>query len=177
MSVKIRLSRHGRKGAPFYHIVVADSRSPRDGRFIERIGLYDPTRIPARRELDMDKGVQWLNNGAQPTDTVRRILSYKGVLLRRHLLQGVAKGAFDADEMERRFSKWMEEKQAKIDAVAKAVETKRDKAETVRREAEMQVNEARRAAIEEKRKAQQAEAEAAKAAAEASEGEVAKDAE
>ena len=108
---------------------------------------------------------------------MRRILSYKGVLLRRHLLQGVAKGAFDADEMERRFSKWMEEKQAKIDAVAKAVETKRDKAETVRREAEMQVNEARRAAIEEKRKAQQAEAEAAKAAAEASEGEVAKDAE
>ena len=166
MSVKIRLSRHGRKGAPFYHIVVADSRSPRDGRFIERIGLYDPTRIPARIELDMDKGVQWLNNGAQPTDTVRRILSYKGVLLRRHLLQGVAKGAFDADEMERRFSKWMEEKQTKI-----------DKAETVRREAEMQVNEARRAAIEEKRKAQQAEAEAAKAAAEASEGEVAKDAE
>lgn len=189
MSVKIRLSRHGRKNAPFYHIVVADSRAPRDGRFIERIGLYDPTKQPARIELDIDKSVQWLNNGAQPTNTVRRILSYKGVLLRRHLLKGVAKGAFDKDELERRFAKWMEEKQTKIEAVAKAVEEKKSKEGATRHEAEVKVNEARRAVLEEKRKAQlaeqeakrQAEAEAAKAAAAdaeaAEQGDAPKDAE
>lgn len=189
MSVKIRLSRHGRKNAPFYHIVVADSRAPRDGRFIERLGVYDPTLQPARIELDMDKSIQWLNNGAQPTNTVRRILSYKGVLLRRHLLKGVAKGSFDNDEMERRFSKWREEKQTKVDAAAKAVEDKKEQEGAKRHEAEVKVNEARRAAIEEKRKAQQAEeeakrqaeAEAAKAAAAdaaaATEGEAPKDAE
>lgn len=189
MSVKIRLSRHGRKNAPFYHIVVADSRAPRDGRFIERLGVYDPTLQPARIELDMDKSIQWLNNGAQPTNTVRRILSYKGVLLRRHLLKGVAKGAFDNDEMERRFSKWMEEKQTKVDAAAKEVVDKKEQEGAKRHEAEVKVNEARRAAIEEKRKAQQAEeeakrqaeAEAAKAAAAdaaaATEGEAPKDAE
>lgn len=189
MSVKIRLSRHGRKNAPFYHIVVADSRAPRDGRFIERIGMYDPTKQPAHIELDIDKSIQWLNNGAQPTNTVRRILSYRGVLLRRHLQKGVAKGAFDNDELERRFSQWMEEKQGKIDAVSKAVVDKKAKEGAARREAEAKVNEARRAAIEEKRKAQQAEeeakrqaeAEAAKAAEAdaqaAAEGEAPKDAE
>lgn len=160
MSVKIRLSRHGRKNAPYYHIVVADSRAPRDGRFIERLGIYNPTTQPAQIELDMDKSIQWLNNGAQPTNTVRRIFSYKGVLLRRHLLKGVAKGAFDMDTLEARFSQWMAEKQSKLDAVVKSLASQRDQEVAKRHEAEVKVNEARRAAIEEKRKAAQAEEEA-----------------
>jgi len=122
MSVKIRLARHGRKQHAYYHIVVANSRSPRDGRFIERIGSYNPNTNPATIDLDFDKAIAWLTNGAQPTDTARTILSHKGVMMKKHLLEGVKKGAFDLAEAEVRFDAWVKEKenavQAKKDALA-----------------------------------------------------------
>lgn len=114
MAVKIRLARHGKKGRPYYHIVVADARAPRDGRYIENIGHYNPTVAPADIEIDREKAVDWLQKGAQPTDTCRAILKYTGVLYKKHLLGGVAKGAFDEAEADRRFSKWLEEKEATI---------------------------------------------------------------
>lgn len=116
MPAKIRLQRHGRKRFAYYHIVIADSRAPRDGSNIERIGSYNPNTNPATIELDFDKAVDWLAKGAQPTDTVRAILSYKGVLYKRHLLGGVAKGAFSAEEAETRFEAWMTEKANKVQA-------------------------------------------------------------
>lgn len=120
MPVKIRLQRHGRKQAPFYHIVIADSRSPRDGRFIERIGSYNPMTKPATIEIDRDKAFQWLNNGAQPTDTVRAILRFKGVLFRKHLQRGVVKGAMTQEVADVKYTEWIESKESKIaDRVAK----------------------------------------------------------
>ncbi|PID90267.1 MAG: 30S ribosomal protein S16 [Bacteroidetes bacterium] len=163
MAVKIRLSRHGRKNRPFYHIVVADSRSPRDGRFIERIGSYNPMTNPATIDLDGDKALDWLYKGAQPTLTVRNILSYKGVYLKKHLMQGVKKGAFDEAEAERRFAAWLEEKQAKIDAKVKGLSASKEEQERTRLEAEAKVSAARAEALAKK----QAEELAAKAAAEA----------
>lgn len=114
MSVKIRLQRHGKKGKPFFHIVVADSRARRDGRFIERLGSYNPITNPATIDLNVDAAVKWLNNGAQPTDTARAILSYKGALYKKHLQGGVAKGAFDEAEAEKRFNAWLEAKETKV---------------------------------------------------------------
>ena len=116
MPVKIRLQRHGKKGKPFYWIVAADSRSKRDGKFLEKLGTYNPNTNPASINLDVDGSVKWLHNGAQPTDTARAILSYKGVLMKKHLLDGVKKGAFDEAEAEKRFTAWLEEKEAKIQA-------------------------------------------------------------
>ena len=115
MPAKIRLSRQGRKGRPFYHLVVADSRAPRDGRYIENLGLYNPLTNPATIEIDFDKALAWLQKGAQPTDTVRSILSYKGILMKNHLLNGVKKGAFSAEEAEIRFERWVKEKETKIE--------------------------------------------------------------
>ena len=114
MAVKLRLARHGGKGKPYYHIVAADSRSPRDGRYIERIGSYNPMTNPATITLDFDKALNWVNKGAQPTETVKRILSYKGVLLKKHLLGGVKKGAFDEATAETKFNQWLEEKEQKV---------------------------------------------------------------
>lgn len=116
MPVKMRLARHGRKRYAYYHIVVADSRSPRDGRYIESIGTYNPNSNPATINLDFDKAYDWLTKGAQPTDTVKAILSYKGVLYKKHLMGGVKKGAFDVVEAEKRLDNWMTEKDAKIQA-------------------------------------------------------------
>ncbi len=116
MPVKMRLARHGRKRFAYYHIVVADSRSPRDGRYIESIGTYNPNSNPATINLDFDKAYDWLTKGAQPTDTVKAILSYKGVLYKKHLMGGVKKGAFDVVEAEKRLDNWMTEKDAKIQA-------------------------------------------------------------
>jgi small subunit ribosomal protein S16 len=116
MSVKIRLQRHGRKQAPYYHIVVADSRAPRDGKFIENIGYYKPQTVPATIELDADKALSWLEKGAQPTDTCRAILSYKGILYKHHLMAGVRKGALTEEAALAKFDKWMEEKQNKVAA-------------------------------------------------------------
>lgn len=114
MAVKIRLQRHGKKGRPFYHVVVADSRSPRDGKFIERIGSYNPNTNPATIDLNFDKALDWLDKGAQPTDTTRAILSYKGVLYKKHLLGGVKKGAFDEATADAKFEEWLKGKEAKI---------------------------------------------------------------
>jgi small subunit ribosomal protein S16 len=150
MSVKIRLARHGRKQHAYYHIVVANSRSPRDGRFIERIGSYNPNTNPATIDLDFDKAILWLNNGAQPTDTCRTILSHKGVMMKKHLLEGVKKGAFDLAEAENRFETWLKEKenavQTKKDAIAAGFNEEMKK----RLKAESKVNEARVAEISKK---------------------------
>lgn len=124
MPTKIRLQRHGRKGYAFFHIVAADSRAPRDGKFIEKLGVYNPNTNPATIDIDFDGAVKWLENGAQPTDTCRAILSYKGVLYKKHLNGGVKKGAFTQEEADARFEKWMNDKTSKVqqgaDAVAKA---------------------------------------------------------
>lgn len=114
MAVKIRLQRHGKKGKPFYYVVVADSRAPRDGKFIERIGSYNPNTNPATVDLNFDKALDWLDKGAQPTDTTRAILSDKGVLYKKHLLGGVRKGAFDEAAADAKFEAWLSEKEAKI---------------------------------------------------------------
>ncbi|MGP1362179.1 MAG: 30S ribosomal protein S16 [Bacteroides sp.] len=160
MAVKIRLSRHGRKNRPFYHVVVADSRAPRDGRFIERLGSYDPMTNPATIELNVERALYWLHQGAQPTNTANRILSYKGVLLKKHLEGGVAKGAFSQEEADRRFSAWLNEKEAKIEAKRQELNNKKNETTKSRLEAETKINEAR---AEAQRK-RQAELEAAKKA-------------
>ncbi|SFS60199.1 30S ribosomal protein S16 [Sphingobacterium wenxiniae] len=115
MATKIRLQRHGKKGKPFYHVVVADSRAPRDGKFIERLGSYNPNTNPATIVLDFDRALYWMNVGAQPTDTARAILSYKGVLYKKHLEGGVKKGAFDEAKAEELFTQWLESKEAQIE--------------------------------------------------------------
>ena len=115
MSVKIRLQRHGKKGKPYYWIVAADSRSKRDGKYLEKLGFYNPNTNPATIEVDMEKSLKWLKNGAQPTKTARNILSYKGIMLKHHLLGGVTKGAFTEEEAEKRFNAWLEEKTKRID--------------------------------------------------------------
>ncbi|ASB48984.1 30S ribosomal protein S16 [Alkalitalea saponilacus] len=160
MPVKIRLARHGRKRYAYYHIVVADSRAPRDGRYIERIGSYNPNTNPASINLDLDKSLEWLSKGAQPTDTARAILSYKGVLMKKHLLEGVKKGAFDEAEAERRFQKWSEEKEAKIQAKIDGLAN--DQASTVkeRLEQEAKINAERAEAIAKKASELAAEAKA-----------------
>ncbi len=147
MPVKIRLARHGRKRYAFYHIVVADSRAPRDGRYIERIGMYNPNTNPATIDLDFDKAYDWLLKGAQPTDTVRSILSYKGVLYKKHLMGGVKKGAFSEEEAERMLEKWLSEKEAKIQAQKERIEGETEAETKKRLEAEKKLNEERAAAI------------------------------
>ena len=141
MPVKIRLARHGRKRYAFYHIVVADSRAPRDGRYIERIGTYNPNTNPATIDLDFDKAYNWLVNGAQPTDTVKAILSYKGVLYKKHLMGGVKKGAFDEAEAEKRLEKWMTEKEVKIQAKIDKLAGEADAEVKKQMEAEAKINE------------------------------------
>ena len=173
MPARMRLQRHGKKNQPFYHIVVADGRAPRDGRFIEKLGTYNPLTNPATIVLNEDKAVQWLKNGAQPSDTVRRILSYKGVLLRRHLQIGVEKGAITQAQADAKFNEWKQAKDAKIANVkSNADAAKRDTAKA-RMDAERKHNEAKAEAVAAKMRAKaeaeaaaKAEAEAANAAAE-----------
>ena len=160
MAVKIRLARKGRKKLAYYHVVVADSRSPRDGRYIEKIGLYNPLTDPATIELDFNKALDWLQNGAQPTDTCRAILSYKGVLIKKHLLEGVKKGAFDETEAERRFNEWMKQNEEKIDSKKLKLEKAQDSDKESRIEAEKRINDARTAKLAKKLAAQAAKAEA-----------------
>ncbi|AMD85606.1 30S ribosomal protein S16 [Capnocytophaga haemolytica] len=132
MPVKIRLQRHGKKGKPFYWIVAADSRAKRDGKFLEKLGTYNPVSNPAQIEINVDASIKWLKNGAQPSDTARRILSYKGVLLKYHLLGGVAKGALTEEQAEAKFQAWLEQKEGKLSSktqqLAKAKEEARIKA-------------------------------------------------
>ena len=150
MAVKIRLARKGRKKLAFYHIVVADSRSPRDGRYIEKIGSYNPVTNPATIELDFEKALGWLQNGALPTDTCRAILSYKGVLMKKHLLEGVKKGAFDEAEATKRFDEWIKQNEAKIEAKKSNLEKSQDDDLGKRLEVEKRVNEARAAKLAKK---------------------------
>jgi small subunit ribosomal protein S16 len=164
MAVKIRLAKKGRKKLAYYHIVVADSRSPRDGRYIEKIGKYNPVTDPATIELDFDKALGWLQNGAQPTDTCRAILSYKGVLLKKHLLEGVKKGAFDEAEAERRFTEWMKQNEDKIDSKKSKLEKAQDDYKKQRIEAERLINEARSAELARKNAELAAKAESAEKA-------------
>lgn len=164
MPVKIRLSRHGRKGFAYYHIVVADSRAPRDGRYIERIGSYNPNTNPATLDLDFDKALNWLQKGAQPTDTVKAILSYKGVLFKKHLLGGVNKGAFDEAEAERRFNIWVAEKDAKIQSKTERLSNEAATELKKKLQAESKIKEARAAAIATKNAELAAEAKAAQEA-------------
>lgn len=161
MAVKIRLQRHGKKGKPFFHIVATDSRSPRDGKYIERIGSYNPNTNPATIELDNDRAIEWINRGAQPTDTARAILSYKGVLYRQHLLKGIAKGALTQEEADKRFEAWKTEKEAKVQAKRDSLAGSKEEAVRKALKHEREVNEARikaqaaaqAAAIEEAEKA------------------------
>jgi small subunit ribosomal protein S16 len=142
MAVKIRLQRHGKKDSAFYHLVVADGRAPRDGKFIEKLGVYNPSTNPATIDINFDSTLNWLMKGAQPTDTCRAILSYKGVMMKKHLLEGVKKGALTEEQVEQKFSKWQDEKSGKIlgkhDRLKSASQQKagdRLKAETAAKEA------------------------------------------
>ena len=165
MPAKIRLQRHGKKGQPFYHIVVADGRAPRDGKFIEKIGTYNPLTKPADIVLNFDSALQWLQNGAQPTDTVRSILSYKGVMYKHHLLKGVKKGAFNELEAEAKFNKWMSEKTAKIEQAAKDANLVAKEAAKKALDAEKEVNDKRAAEISKRKQEEMAALEAAAVAA------------
>jgi small subunit ribosomal protein S16 len=162
MSVKIRLARHGRKRYAYYHIVVADSRAPRDGRYIERIGSYNPNTNPATIDLDMDKALTWLSNGAQPTDTTRAILSYKGVLMKKHLLDGVKKGAFDKAEADRRYQKWVDVKEAEVQAKKDRLASDKTENKKLRLTEESKVNAERAAKIAKRNSELAAEAKAVK---------------
>ncbi len=147
MSVKIRLQRHGKKGKPFFHIVAADARSPRDGKFIERIGSYNPNTNPATIDLDNAKALSWLQNGAQPTETARAILSYRGVLYRLHLQKGVLKGALTQEEADKRWADWNNGKESKIQSKRDGLAQAKASADNETLKRERAVNEARLQAI------------------------------
>ena len=163
MATKIRLQRHGKKGKPFYYIVVADARAPRDGRFIERVGSYNPNTNPATIDINFDKTLDWVNNGAQPTDTCRAILSYKGVMYKKHLQGGLKKGALTEEQVDSKFQAWLDQKEGKITG-------KKDSLTTAKQDA-------RKAALaaEAKKKDEKAAAIAAKNTPPAEEVEVAED--
>lgn len=171
MAVKIRLQRHGKKNFAFFHIVVADARAPRDGRFIEQLGSYNPNTDPATIILNSDRALAWLNVGAQPTLTARRILSYEGVLLRKHLQTGVAKGALTQEQADKKFADWKAQKEAKINEKVLSLKKEAANRSKAAVEAEAKVNAERAEAIAKKRAEAEAAAEAAaaKAAEEASE--------
>ena len=142
MPVKIRLSRHGKKHNAYYHIVVADSRAPRDGKFIEVIGNYDPHTNPATISIDNDKALSWLQKGAQPTDTCRAILAYKGVLLTNHLQKGVAKGVITQEQVDVKYAEWLENKTNKIEEKKKGLSNTSIKTKEERHSAEIKKREA-----------------------------------
>ena len=147
MPVKIRLQRHGKKGKPFYWIVAANSRAKRDGKFLEKLGTYNPVSNPAQIEIDVDAAVKWLKNGAQPSDTARRILSYKGVLLKYHLLGGVAKGALTQEEAEAKFKAWLEEKANKVSSKEQKLAKEKAEAKAKALTAEKQISEKRKSDV------------------------------
>ena len=159
MATKLRLQRRGRKNYPFYQIIVADSRAPRDGKYIERIGSYNPNTNPATITLDFERALYWLQTGAQPTDTVRNILSNEGVLMKKHLLGGVAKGAFDEAEAEKRFNSWKSNKLQEEKTEITRDEEKKRAEEKASLDAEKEVNKARAEALA-KKKAEEAAANA-----------------
>jgi len=166
MPVKIRLQRHGRKGYAYYHIVIADSRAPRDGKFIERIGSYNPNTNPATIDLKFDRALYWMTTGAQPTDTTRTILSAEGVLMKKHLLEGVKKGAFDEAEAEKRFAAWKTMKESSVNKTKEQIAAEKAADAKTRLAAEVELNNTKYAELAKKlADAKAAEAEAAAAAA------------
>ena len=182
MPVRIRLQRHGKKGKPFYWIVAADSRSPRDGRYLEKIGVYNPNTNPATVEVNVDSAVQWLENGAQPSDTARTLLSYRGAMLKHHLNGGVRKGAFSAEDAEKKFEEWLASKEARIQAKVEGLSAAEAEAKAAALAAEKAVNEKRIAdaaaaeAPEEELANENTEATAEASTSEASDAEVADEA-
>lgn len=161
MSVKIRLQRHGKKGKPFYWVVAADARAKRDGKFLEKLGTYNPNTNPATIELNVDAAADWLFKGAQPTDTARALLSYKGALLKHHLNGGVRKGALTQEEADKKFAAWLEEKENRVNQKATGIQDSKAAAKAKALEAEREANAKRAAAQQEKLAAQQAEEAAA----------------
>ena len=147
MATKIRLQRHGKKGKPFYYIVVADARAPRDGRFIERIGSYNPNTNPATIDINFEKTLNWVNNGAQPTDTCRAILSYKGVLYKKHLEGGVKKGALTQEQADEKFAAWTDQKAGQITGKKSDLTSAKDEARKAALAAEAKRNADKAAAI------------------------------
>jgi small subunit ribosomal protein S16 len=143
MPVKIRLQRHGKKGKPFYWVVAADARAKRDGKYLEKIGTYNPNVNPAIIDLDVDKAVEWLQNGAQPTDTAKNILSYKGAMLKNHLVGGIRKGALTQEQADAKFAAWVEAKAAKISDKEAGLSKAQSDAKAAALAAEKAVNEAR----------------------------------
>lgn len=150
MATRIRLQRHGKKGKAFFHIVAADARAKRDGKFIEKLGVYNPNTNPATIEIDFDRTLNWVQVGAEMTDTARAILSYKGVLYKNHLLNGIKKGALTEAQVEEKFSKWLEEKESKVNAKRDGLSKDAEKAKADRLKAEAAVNEAKAKEIEAK---------------------------
>ncbi|PHQ55211.1 MAG: 30S ribosomal protein S16 [Lutibacter sp.] len=167
MPVKIRLQRHGKKGKPFYWIVAADARAKRDGKYLEKLGTYNPNTNPASIDLDIDGTVNWLQNGAQPTDTAKAILSYKGAMLKNHLKGGVRKGALTEEQAEEKFQAWVDEKAGKISAKEEDLAKSKADNKVKALEAETKVNEERLAAVQEAENAAIKEAADAKAAEQA----------
>lgn len=169
MPTKIRLQRRGKKGQPFYHIVIADGRAPRDGKFIDKIGTYNPLSKPAEIDINFDRAVQWLQNGAQPTDTVRSILSLKGVLYKNHLQTGVRKGAMTQEQADVKFDEWLKDKQERLLAHIKQTELEHKDDKKKRLDAEAKVKEERAKKLAAKRAQELKAMEAEHAGAEAPE--------
>lgn len=164
--VKIRLARRGRKKLALYDVVVADARSPRDGRFIEKIGTYNPLTVPATIELNDDKAFKWLMNGAQPSDTVKAVLSHRGIMLRKHLQIGVIKGAISQEQADTKLQEWLKAKTSKIESSRDKLSQNKDVVAKARKEAESKIREARAEAIRKKAIVVEAEAPAAEQPAE-----------
>lgn len=169
MAVKIRLARRGRKKLAMYDVVVADARAPRDGRFIEKIGIYNPNANPAFIDINAEKAFEWVMKGAQPTDTVRAMLSYRGVLYRKHLQIGVEKGAISQEEADKRLADWTEKKEAQISGKTEQLASTKAAEAKARQEAETKVKEARAEAIRKRQEEAEAAAKAAEAPAESEE--------
>ena len=150
MPTKIRLQRRGKKGQAFYHIVIADGRAPRDGKFIERIGIYNPIPRPAEIELNFEKALDWVRKGAQPTDTVKAILTHKGVMFKHHLIKGVEKGAMTMEQAEAKFQTWLDEKNLKVSSKRNEILLNVKEANKKLHENEVKLNEAKAAAIAKK---------------------------
>lgn len=169
MAVKIRLQRHGKKDRAFFHIVVADSRAPRDGAFIEKLGVYNPTTNPATIDINFDSTLNWVLKGAQPSDTCRAILSYKGVMMKKHLQEGVIKGAITQDVADKKFAAWLGEKEGKVNAKKDRLSTESKSATKNRLDAEAKAKEAKAAKIAAKAKPAVEETKAEEGAAPAAE--------
>lgn len=147
MPTKIRLQRHGKKGSAFFHLVAADGRAPRDGKFIEKLGTYNPTTNPATIDINFDRCLHWVQVGAQPTDTAKAILSYKGVMMKDHLLRGALKGAFTPEQAETKFQAWLESKQSKVSGKVQSLEAAKKAAYDAKMKAETDSKNKKAAAI------------------------------